>query len=266
VKSCYYWLIPFPSQLQLANVTRTRPSPSRGSLAVEREFHALANPERAAQALRFFKTGPGQYGEGDRFLGLTVPQIRGALRTHTNLSLSDMETLLESPWHEVRLFAVLALAHAMARRSGEDQRTIYEVYLRRTDRINNWDLVDSSAPQIVGGYLDERSRAPLYKLARSRDLWERRIAIIATLHFIRQGDVAETMLISEILLGDTHDLIHKAVGWMLREAGKKDQRALQRFLDQHAAHMPRTMLRYALERLPAATRKRYMTAKQRHPL
>lgn len=223
--------------------------------ALKRRLRMLANPERATHSLRFFKTAPGQYGHGDQFLGLTVPEMRRLVREFHELPLADADALLASPWHEERLVALLLLVEQYPRTPD----AIYRLYLARTDRINNWDLVDASAASIVGANLAERSRKPLYRLAKSTSLWERRIAIVATLHFIRRNDFDDTLAIARMLLGDEHDLIHKACGWMLREAGKRDERVLRAFLDEHAAAMPRTMLRYAIERLP--DRQRYLALK-----
>lgn len=218
---------------------------------------------RAAGLRRFFKTGPGEYGEGDRFIGLTLPQVRAQIRELRDLPLADVEKLLESPWHEARTLAVALLADRYARVDARQQREIYDLFLRRSDRINNWDLVDISAPHVVGGHLRDRSRAPLRRLARSKSVWERRIAIVATAAFIRRGEFDDTFAISRILMHDRHDLIHKAVGWMLREVGKKDERALRAFLDRHAAELPRTTLRYSIERFSPAVRKRYMAIPRR---
>ena len=235
--------------------------PSAG--AVERELVASGDGERALALTRFFKTGPGQYGEGDRFIGLTLPQIRSQVRALRALPLKEIDELLDSPWHEVRTLAVALLAEQYPRADAAGKRAIYELYLRRTDRINNWDLVDISAPRVVGAHLLARSRAPLRRLARSRSLWERRIAIVSTFAFIRAGDFDDALAIAVMLLSDRHDLIHKAVGWMLREVGKKDERVLRRFLDRHAPDMPRTTLRYSIERLSPALKKRYMAVRPR---
>lgn len=220
----------------------------------------LADPLRAAGLQRFFKTAPGQYGEGDRFLGLALPQIRALEREFRDLPLAEVERLLESSWHEARVLAVVILANAYPRAREADKQRIYTLYLRRTDRVNNWDLVDLSAPHIVGAHLLERSRAPLRRLARSSVLWERRIAIVATQSFIRRDQFTDTLAIAKILMKDRHDLIHKAVGWMLREVGKRDESVLRAFLDAHAGSLPRTALRYSLERLPPRVRQRYMSA------
>ena len=222
-------------------------------------MRAMASPSRARTLLRFFKSGPGEYGEGDRMLGLTLPQVRALAAACGGMPLPEIERLLQSRWHEVRLLGLIILTWQYPRADAESQQRIYRLYLRRTDRINNWDLVDASAPQIVGAHLASRSRAPLRKLARSRNLWERRIAIVATLYFIRHDEFGDTLEIARMLLHDDHDLIHKATGWMLREVGKRDERALRRFLDRHAGAMPRTMLRYAIERFSPGIRRRYMT-------
>ena len=225
---------------------------------VRARLRAVATPERAAGAQRFFKTGKGEYGEGDRFLGVTVPDLRRIARECQELPLREVRRLLTSEWHEERLLALLILMRQFERGDQHAKDTIYDAYLRSTRHINNWDLVDCSAPRIVGSYLAGRNRAPLRQLAKSSSLWERRMAIIATFHFIREGEFDETLRIAEMLLGDRHDLIHKAVGWMLREVGSRDRAVEERFLDQHAAAMPRTMLRYAIEKFPEPLRKRYL--------
>jgi 3-methyladenine DNA glycosylase AlkD len=230
---------------------------------VERRVLALRAPERAAALQRFFKTGPGEYGEGDRFLGLTMPQVRTLAADVAEIPFGELERLLESSWHEVRMLALVLMAARYPLADTRTQRDIYRLYLRRTDRINNWDLVDVTAPGVVGLHLLTRSRAVLRRLARSRSLWERRIAIVSTLTFIRHNQFADTLGISMLLMADRHDLMHKAVGWMLREVGKRDQPTLCRFLDAHAATMPRTMLRYAIERLPVNRRRHYMDARAR---
>ena len=222
---------------------------------LRRRLRELADPVRAEHSLRFFKTAPGQYGHGDRFLGLTVPSMRKLVREFRELPLGAAETLLFSEWHEERLVALMILVEQYR----HAPTAVYRLYLTRTDRINNWDLVDVSAPHIVGAHLETRSRKPLYRLAKSKSLWERRIAIVATQHFIRRNDFDDTLAIARLLLDDEHDLIHKATGWMLREAGKRDERVLRAFLDEHAAAMPRTMLRYAIERLSPAPRRHYLS-------
>jgi 3-methyladenine DNA glycosylase AlkD len=226
-----------------------------------RALRAEADPSRVAVLQRFFRTQPGQYAEGDRFIGVTVPAIRGLTRRFSNAPLQEIDALLHSPIHEARLLALLLMVRGFRAGDERQRRRIYDLYLARTSRINNWDLVDSSAPQIVGAWLADRSRAPLRKLARSESLWERRMAIIATHYFVRHADVTDTFRIAEILIDDRHDLIHKAVGWMLREAGKRRPRAERRFLASRHLRMPRTMLRYAIEKFPERERRAYLTAR-----
>ncbi len=219
-----------------------------------------ADPTRAAGQRRYFKTGPGEYGEGDQFLGLTVPQVRALVPTCASMPLDEVATLLASAWHEARLLALLVLVRQYQRGGPGDRRRIHALYLSRTDRINNWDLVDSSAEHIVGPHPGHRE-ALLKRLARSSSVWERRIAMLATLHGIRRGQYDETIRVAAWLVRDDHDLIHKAVGWMLREVGKRDEAVETRFLDGHAARMPRTMLRYAIERFPEPLRQHYLRAR-----
>ena len=227
-----------------------------------RALHAAADPSRVAVLQRFFRTGPGEYAAGDVFIGVTVPSIRLLVRQFREASLPDIDALLHSPVHEARLLALLLMVRAY--RGGDDRtrRQIYRLYLARTCFINNWDLVDSSAPQIVGAWLEDRSRAPLHTLARSRGLWKRRIAIVSTHHFIRQGDLETTFAIADLLLSDSHDLIHKAVGWMLREAGKRDVQALRQFLASRHRRMPRTMVRYAIEKFTERERQLYLRSRR----
>jgi 3-methyladenine DNA glycosylase AlkD len=233
---------------------------SRQLTGARKRLRQFGDRERAAFSLRFFKTGPGEYAEGDRFLGLRVPDLRKVAGEFRSLSLSDLRELLASKWHEERLLALVILTRQYARASDSERDAIYRLYLASTARINNWDLVDVSAAQIVGAHLIDRSRAPLRRLAKSRSVWERRIAVIATQQFIRAGEFEDTLAIVKSLLSDPHDLIHKAAGWMLREVGKRDRPALERFLKRNAARMPRTMLRYAIERFPPALRKKYLAA------
>lgn len=225
------------------------------------ELQALSSPEVAAGSRRFFKTGPGEYGEGDVFVGVRVPVLRKLARRFRDLKLAECEQLLHSPIHEERLLALLILVDGVRKCEASHREAVYEFYLANTKHINNWDLVDTSAPPIVGGYLWDRSRSPLRRLAKSASLWERRIAIVATQHFIRRDDWNDALAISRLLLTDSHDLIHKAVGWMLREVGDADGPTLRTFLDEHAATMPRTMLRYAIEHLPPQVRRDYLAAK-----
>jgi 3-methyladenine DNA glycosylase AlkD len=221
---------------------------------VHERLRGLGNPEAAAFAAGYFKTGPGQYGDGDVFLGIRIPVLRRVAKDCHVLPIAQVVELLRSAIHEERLLALLLLVWRASRDEGLERKKIYELYLAHTRFINNWDLVDSSAPTIVGGHLAQRSRKPLDRLASSQSLWERRISIIATLHFIRNGEFADTLRIAERLLGDREDLIHKAAGWMLREVGKRDQPVLESFLRVHSEIMPRTMLRYAIERFPADRR------------
>lgn len=227
---------------------------------LRRELRRLADPQRAIFVQGYFKTGPGQYGEGDRFLGVTVPQLRRSARGYRGALIPAATTLLRSPWHEERLLAVMLLVRAFAKATPEEQRVIYRHYLANTRFINNWDLVDASAPYIVGPYLKGRSKAPLDKLARSPLIWDRRIAIVATSHFIRAGEFGTTMRLARTLASDSHDLIHKAVGWMLREVAKRDRPLVERFLARHRSRLPRTALRYAIERFPPRLRRRFLAA------
>ena len=229
------------------------------SLAVvKRRLRAEANPADAVFLQRFFKTAPGQYGAGDKFLGIRVPATRKLAREFADLPLPDVERLLHEPWHEARLLALMLMVDGYERGDSATRVKLFRMYLSNTAYVNNWDLVDSSAAGIVGAHLETRSRARLDALSKSGNLWERRIAIIATLWMIRRGEFDDTLRISERLLGDKHDLIHKAVGWMLREVGKRDTAVLEAFLDTHSGRMPRTALRYAIERMSVAQKKRYM--------
>lgn len=228
---------------------------------IQKELRALASPETAAILQRFFKTGPGQYGEGDVFLGIKVPPMRALAKQHRDAGLDTVAALLDSRYHEERFFALLLLMQFYSRATDMERGAACDLYLGSTRRINNWDLVDVSAPHIVGRHLQERSRKVLHKLARSSSLWERRIAIISTLHFIRLHDFDDALRIAATLLQDEHDLMHKAVGWMLREVGKRDPAAEENFLKLHYRSMPRTMLRYAIERFPESKRKNYLLGK-----
>jgi 3-methyladenine DNA glycosylase AlkD len=219
---------------------------------------ALANPQRAQASARYFKTGPGETGEGLRFLGLDAATLRGLAKEFRALPLAEVGTALHSEWHDERGVALLILALQYPKSDGASQQAIYDAYLANTAHINSWALVDCSAPHIVGAHLWERSRKPLGRLAKSTSLWERRIAMVATQHFIRKKDFADTLRIAKILLNDDEDLIHKAAGWMLREVGDRDQRELEMFLKAHYQAMPRTMLRYAIEKFPQKKRKAYL--------
>lgn len=225
---------------------------------IQKRLQHLADPGQAAVLQRFFKTGPGQYGEGDRFLGIRVPHLRKLVQEFGQTPLAEVKKLLKSPIHEARLLALLILVRKFGKADGAGREAIYRLYLGHTRWINNWDLVDASAEHVVGAWLAGRSRKPLDKLARSKALWERRIALLATFHFIKRGEFGPTLQIAAMLLEDDQDLIHKAAGWMLREVGKRDRAALEAFLQEHYRVMPRTMLRYAIERLPEARRKAYL--------
>jgi 3-methyladenine DNA glycosylase AlkD len=230
---------------------------------VRKELKSMADPDKAAILQRFFKTGPGQYGEGDIFIGVRVPQSRQIAKKFSQLPLGEVRTLLYSRIHEERLVALLILARRYGSASScMEKEEIVKFYLNHIKQVNNWDLVDLSAPNILGAHLvDSRDRRRLlYRLARSENLWERRIAIVATHHFIRNGDFSDTLKIAEMLLQDRHDLMHKAAGWMLREVGKRDAAAEEAFLEKHFSVIPRTMLRYAIERLPENKRRRYKKA------
>lgn len=208
--------------------------------------------------VRFFKTGKGEYGEGDVFLGLTVPQSRVISKEFLNLPFEELKTLLESKYHEARLVALHILTYRFQKSDEKEQKKIYEFYLKNIKGVNNWDLVDTSAPGIAGGYLFSRDRKILFKLVKSKNLWERRIAIVGTYYFIKKDDFKDTLRISEMLLSDKEDLIHKAVGWMLREVGKKDEKVLCDFLDKNYKSMPRTTLRYAIEKFDDRKRLYYL--------
>ncbi len=221
-----------------------------------------ADPVKATGLARFFKTGKGQYGEGDVFLGIKVPVLRALVKQHRDAATLDtVAQLLASKYHEERLFALLLLVQIHQRGDSAQQQAAFDLYLGSTPRINNWDLVDLSAQYIAGRHLEDKPRKVLHQLARSTLLWERRIAIISTHHFIRRNDFADTLKIAKTLLHDEHDLMHKAVGWMLREVGKRDLAVEEEFLQQHYRDMPRTMLRYAIERFPENKRQNYLHGK-----
>lgn len=219
---------------------------------------ALANPEKAAFLAGFFKTGKGQYAEGDRFLGLTVPVVRQIAKEHGDLTREEGTKFLDSVYNEERFLGLLVLISHYSKGDAAKREAVYRSYIEKRHRINNWNLVDCSAPQIPGEHWLRGDRAPLWKLAQSALLWDRRIAVLASLTFIRAGDFADTFKLTEQLLGDSQDLMHKACGWMLREIGKRDQAALEGFLDRHCQRMPRTMLRYAIERFSPETRADYL--------
>jgi len=232
--------------------------PKLTAAAVKARLDALGRPAAALAAARFFKTGQGQYGAGDVFIGINTPTLRAVAKSSVDLSLAETVKLLRSPIHEHRGTALMVWVMQYAAGNTADQKAIFDAYLANTRWINNWDLVDLSAPGIVGRWLETRSRRPLKRLAQSISLWERRISIVATLHFIRLGDFSSTFAVSEQLIGDPEDLIHKAVGWMLREVYKRDAKAAVAFLERHLPRLPRTSLRYAIERCDVETRKRLM--------
>lgn len=217
-----------------------------------------ADPLKARLLQRFFKTGKGEYAEGDVFLGITVPVSRKIAKRYYGLSLIDAEALLRSRMHEERFVALLILMERFKKGTDAEKKKVYTLYLKNRRYVNNWDLIDMSAPRIVGGYLFDTERDVLYKLAGSKTLWDRRIAIMATFFFIRQGEFGDTLRLADMLMGDTHDLMHKAIGWMLREVGNKDVRTEKAFLKERYKRMPRTMLRYAIEKFPLEERKAYL--------
>ncbi len=223
-----------------------------------KNLEALSNPEAALFAQRFFKTGPGEYAEGDLFRGIRVPVLRKMVPSLDGTPLPEVIRLLESPFHEDRLLALLLLIRRFVQGNELSRQQIHDIYLAHTRFINNWDLVDISAQYIVGAFLGVRDRTLLYQLAASKSLWERRITITATFHFIRKGEFEDTLALAELLLDDPQELLHKATGWMLREIGKRDLPALESFLLLHYLQMPRVMLRYAIERLPEERRLLYL--------
>jgi len=227
-------------------------------MEIEKDLKALSNPERAKMSAGYFKTGKGEYGEGDVFLGLTVPQQRVIAKKYAHADLSTIDTLMKSNIHEHRFTALEILVMKFETAGEAERKEIFGFYLKHTASVNNWDLVDTSAPYIVGEYLLDNDRAILHKLAKSKNIWERRIAIVATFAFIRNNDFKDTLKLSEILFTDSHDLIHKAVGWALREVGKKNQTEEENFLRKFYKQMPRTMLRYAIERFDAKKKIFYM--------
>ncbi len=231
-------------------------------IELRKELKKCASSVKASLLARYFKTGPGGYAEGDKFMGVMVPDERRIAKQYRDLSRSDVLELLHSPWHEKRMIALFILTDQYQRGNTKERKAIYNLYLKHTKYINNWDLVDLSAKYIVGAQITDggADEQMLFKLARSRSLWERRIAVLATFYPIAQGDARLALAVAELLVDDPHDLIHKAVGWMLREVGKRcSVKAEESFLDRHAATMPRTMLRYALEHFPPKRREYYMT-------
>jgi len=231
---------------------------SKTAASILQAISELADPDRSIFLQRFFKTGPGEYAEGDVFLGLPVPMTRRITRQFGDLPIAEVKKLLASKFHEARLAGLFILVARFGKGDERVRQDIFTFYLSQTPRINNWDLVDNSAHQIVGGWLVDRSRRPLQKLAQSQNMWERRIAIIATCHFIKRRDLDETFALADALIADEHDLIHKAAGWMLREAGKRDQAQLETWLKTRYQKMPRTMSRYSIEKLSPVRRQAYL--------
>ncbi len=231
------------------------------------EIEKISDPLRASHAQRFFKTGPGQYGEGDVFVGITMPQLRRICRQYKGLNLNEIQKLLDSPIHEHRMAALVIMSDVAPKRSLKQRKELFALYLKNLDfeRINNWDLVDVSAKSIVGDYCADTTFEPLLELAHTPDLWKKRVAIVATFAFLARNDASPTIKIAEVLLDDKHDLLQKAVGWLLREMGKRvSEQDLILFLDKHASSMPRTTLRYAIERFPQEVRQHYMQMRHLH--
>jgi len=253
-KSCCHFYLPlFTYHLQLLLMSSI-------AAAILKSLKKLVNAEKAAFFPRFFKTGKGQYGEGDKFWGITVPNNRLVAKKYfAECSIEDFSALLQHPVHEVRLCALLMMVYRFENKKLPNlKKELYKLYTSHTAYINNWDLVDSSAPQIVGGWLEDKPRDILYRWAKKGSLWEQRMAIVATFYYIRKGEFEDTVAICKLLLNHKHDLIHKATGWMMREAGKRDPDTLLYFLAEHHEEMPRTMLRYAIEKLDADARKRIL--------
>ena len=223
------------------------------------EIRSLADKERAIHSKKFFKTGKGEYGYGDIFLGVRTPQIRSIAKKNISISTTEMKTLIKSKYHEERLLGLIILVNKYSKAKDEKVRNqLYKIYVSSFKYVNNWDLVDVTCPHVIGKHLMDKERSILYSWARSEDLWTKRIAIVSTHWFIRKNDLDDTFKIAEILLNDEHDLIHKAVGWMLREAGKRDLEKEEIFLKKHYKNMPRTMLRYSIEKFPEPKRQKYL--------
>lgn len=230
--------------------------------SLRRDLKKFASVDKAKIYARFFKTQKGEYAEGDKFIGVSVPQTRLVAKKYLNLNFKDLENLIKSPVHEERLCALLILTYQFEKGDQGIKSRIFKFYLANTKYINNWDLVDLSADKIIGGYLENKPKDTLINLAKSKSLWEKRVAILATFHFIKKGDANWSIKIAKILLNDKHDLIHKAVGWMLREVGKRiDKKILVDFLNQYASQMPRTALRYSIEHFPQGQRQKYLKMK-----
>jgi DNA alkylation repair enzyme len=215
---------------------------------ITNKLQALSDAEKREIFPKFFKAGKGEYGEGDRFLGVTVPNIRAIAKLHKDISIEEIRELLQSEWHEVRLCALIIMVEKSKKKDEALRKELFNLYLSQTKRINNWDLVDLSCRFIIGEYLLDKSRDILYHLAQSPLLWDNRIAIVSTYAFIRKGQLEDTYALSDLMMHHPHDLMHKAIGWMLREAGKRDSERLYDYVMSHRADMPRTMLRYAIEK------------------
>ncbi len=226
------------------------------------ELRSIANPEKAAFLQGFFKTGPGQYAEGDVFLGIVTPLTRNVAKANRQTPLEELQRILEVEYNEARLCALLIVAEQFKKATEAQRKALFDFYLKNTARINNWDLVDVTCPHVVGAYLLDQDRSILYDLAKSRNLWEQRIAIVSTVAFIRQGEFHDTLALAELLKTHPHDLMHKAVGWMLREVGKKDRDTLTTYLETHAMELPRTALRYAIEHYPEPQRLYFLKKKK----
>jgi 3-methyladenine DNA glycosylase AlkD len=229
-----------------------------------KKLETLRSATELKKIQRYFKSGAGEYGEGDQFIGVRMGQVFALAKEFMEMSPNEIEKLLDSPIHEVRVGAVSIMDwQARSKKiSAERRKELFDLYIKRHDRINNWDLVDRSAPYVVGGYLFDKPRDILYKLARSKNIWERRTAMVSTFYFIRKGEIEDTFKIAEMLINDKEDLIHKAAGGWLREAGKKDPKRLLSFLDKYATTMPRTALRYAIEHLDKKQRENYLSMKK----
>ena len=231
---------------------------------IRKAIKRLSNKEYAARLQKYFKTGKGEYGEGDKFLGIRVPVIRKMAKKYRDISINEAAGFIQSPYHEERMFSLLVLIGLFKRANARDQKRAYSLYLSNTKYVNKWDLVDVSAGRIVGAYLLDRDKKPIYVLARSKNIWERRISIMSTSCFIGNNGFHDTLNIAEMLLDDREDLIHKAVGWLLRETGNRNIGLEEKFLRKHCKRMPRTMLRYAVEKFPEGKRKSYLKGELRN--
>ena len=228
---------------------------------IKKQLREKGSPEKVEILQRFFKTGKGEYGEGDIFLGASMPDQRIIAKKYFNMPLAKIQDLIDSETHDERSVGGLILTYKYEKASEQEKANIANFYLKNARKFNNWDLVDSTAPKILGEFLIDKKRDLLYQLAKSKNIWEKRISIISTFAFIRKGEFKDTLEISEILLDDSHDLMHKAVGWMLREVGKKNQDVLRSFLGKHYKNMPRTMLRYSIEKFEEKERKKWLKKK-----